>query len=137
MKNKTLILAIMLSLAAWPLCAQEKAFRVNYTPERIQLAEDTFRKLVAACTGSNALNLQSDFIDSMELIRDHPELRTAILENYIFDYCNVDDSFKTEENILAQKFEGKSYYTLRERPEWNEIGKQYEEKRKTIEENFI
>lgn len=130
MKNKTLILAILLSLVAWPLCAQEKAFRVNYTPERIRLAEDTFRELAAACTGSNALNLQSDFIDSMEL-------RTAIIENYIFDYCNIDDSFKTEENILAQKYEGKSYYTLRERPEWNEIGKQYEEKRKTIEENFI
>jgi len=131
MIKKINTILLFFGLAAGTLFAQDK-FPVNYSPERIKLAEDTFKELASICTGSNALNLQSDFIDSMDLIKDHPELRTAILENYIFDYCNVDDSFKTEENIQAQKFEGKSYYTLRERPEWNEIGKKYAEKRLNI-----
>lgn len=123
----------VLGLAAGSVLAQDIKFPTNYIPGREKLAETVFKELAGLCTGSNALNLASDYIDSMDAIKDHPELRTAILENYIFDYCNVGDTLKTRENIQAQEFEGKSYYTLRFREEWDELGKKYTELRLALE----
>lgn len=123
----------VLGLAAGSVLAQDIKFPTNYTPGREKLAESIFEELTVLCTGSNALCLASDYIDSMDAIKDHPELRTAIIENYIFDYCNVGDNLKTQENIQAQEFEGKSYYTLRFREEWDELGKKYTELRLALE----
>ena len=133
MLKRFFTLIAVLGLAAGTALAQDIKFSTNYAPGREKLAESVFKELSGLCTGSNALNLTSDFIDSMDAIKDHPELRTAILENYIFDYCNVEDALKTEENIKAQEFEGKSYYTLRFREEWGELGKKYTELRLALE----
>lgn len=111
--------------------------KTNYAPGRDELAEKTFKELVDLCTGSNALNLASDYADAMKAIEEYPELKTAVLENILFDYCKVPDSFKTEENKRAAELDGKSWYTLRERPEWNTLGEKYIKQRQEIENKKI
>lgn len=124
------ILPILLCLCCVSALAQQS---VSYAPGREKLAEETFQKLAKTVTGSNMLNLASDYADCMKAIEAQPELRTAVLENILFDYCNVPNELKTEENRVAFGICAKSYYTLRERPEWDAIGAEYVEARKEIE----
>lgn len=130
---KKTILFLLLGLCCVTAFAQKD---VSYAPGREKLAEETFQKLVNIVTGSNMLNLASDYADCMKAIEAQPELRTAVLENILFDYCNVPDELKTEENRVAFEICAKSYYTLRERPEWNTIGAEYVEARKVIEKQI-
>ena len=101
----------------------------DYAARRQALAEQTFKELVELCGGSDQLNLASDYVACERAIEGRKDLRAAMLENILFDYCNVPDSLKTEENRVALELCGMSYFTLREKEAWNELGVRYIEKR--------
>lgn len=127
---KKTILFLLLGLCCVTAFAQQD---VSYAPGREKLAEETFQKLAKIVNGSNMLSLASDYADCMKAIEGQPELKTAVIENIIFDYCNVPDELKTEENRVAFKICKMSYYTLQDRPEWDAIGVEYVEARRKIE----
>lgn len=101
----------------------------DYAARRLALAEQTFKELVELCGGSDQLNLASDYVACERAIEGRKDLRAAMLENILFDYCNVPDSLKTEENREAFELCDMSYFTLREKEAWNELGVRYIEKR--------
>jgi len=105
----------------------------DYAARRLSLAEETFQEIAAMCAGSDQFNLAADYVDCDRAVEARPDLRAAMLENIIFDYCNVSDSLKTDENREAWTLCGKSYFALRDRDAWNELGARYVEKRQELE----
>ena len=130
---KKAILLLTLALLAGTAFAQDQ-FSANYAPGREQLAEDTFKQLVEISSGYDQLNMAADLASCTKAIEDYPELRAALLENFIFAYCHVPESLKTEENILVNKLDGKRFYTVRSNEKWNELGAVYYTKRLEVEE---
>jgi hypothetical protein len=106
--KKALILLAALALMAGSAFAQNKS-GARYAPGREKLAEETFKQLVAISSGYDQLNLATDLAASQKAIEEYPELRAAMLENFIFAYCHVDDSLKTAENLLVNKLDGMSF----------------------------
>lgn len=135
MLKKIILLTAFLVLVAGSAFAQEKSV-ARYAPGREQLAEDTFRQLVQMSSNYDQLNMAADLATCEKAIKDHPELFTAMLENFIFAYCHVPDSLKTPENLLVNKLDGKSYYTLRSDEKWDELGAVYSEKRMAIRKEY-
>jgi len=117
------LLAVLLT-ASVLLFAQDKP-KANYAPGREQLAEKTFRELVPMIGGISALALAGDLEDCMKAIADYPDLKTAVYENIIFDFCNIADSLKTDENRRAESLAGISYFTLKNNDDWNALGERY------------
>ena len=105
----------------------------NYAPGREKLAEDTFRKLVDIAPLLDKMNLAGDLAIGDRVIEDHPTLRTALLENLFFDYCNISDSLKTVENVRVTNFMDRHRFTNRHFPEWDELGRLYAAQRASIE----
>lgn len=133
--KKTFTLIASLFLLAGTAFAQDK-IAANYAPGREQLAEDTFKQLIEISSGYDQLNLAVDLSSSQKAIEQYPELRAALLENFIFDYCHVPDSLKTAENLLVNKLDGKSYYTVRTNEKWIQLGQVYFEKRMAIRKEY-
>lgn len=133
--KKALILLASLALMAGTALAQDKS-NARYAPGREKLAEETFKQLVAISSGYDQLNLATDLAASQRAIENYPELRAAMLENFIFAYCHVPDSLKTSENLLVNKLDGKSYYTARSNEKWNELGEAYTAKRREIRREY-
>ncbi|MBO7575308.1 MAG: hypothetical protein J6S99_05830 [Bacteroidales bacterium] len=133
--KKALILLAALALMAGSAFAQNKS-GARYAPGREKLAEETFKQLVAISSGYDQLNLATDLAASQKAIEEYPELRAAMLENYIFAYCHVDDSLKTAENLLVNKLDGMSFYTARSNEKWNELGEVYTAKRREIRREY-
>lgn len=133
--KKALILLASLTLMATGAFAQNKTV-ARYAPGREKLAEDTFKQLVAISSGYDQLNLATDLAASQKAIEEFPELRAAMLENFIFAYCQVPDSLKTAENILVNKLDGKSFYTARSNEKWNELGEVYSAKLREIRREY-
>lgn len=131
MFKKTLTLLFSLVILAGTVSAQDRAAR--YAPGREQLAEDTFKQLVEISSGYDQLNMAADLAACTKAIEDYPDLRAALLENFIFAYCHVPDSLKTEENFLVNKLDGKRFYAARSNAKWNELGEIYLAKRMEIE----
>ena len=133
--KKALILIASLALMAGSALAQNP-HAPRYAPGREKLAEETFKQLVAISSGYDQLNLATDLASSQKAIEAYPELRAAMLENFIFAYCQVPDSLKTAENILVNQLDGKSYYTARTNAKWNELGEAYCAKRREIRKEY-
>lgn len=133
--KKALILLASLTLMAGSAFAQAKT-NARYAPGREKLAEETFKQLVAISSGYDQLNLATDLAASQKAIEDYPELRAAMLENFIFAYCQVPDSLKTAENLLVNQLDGKSFYTARSNEKWNELGEVYTAKRREIRREY-
>ena len=133
--KKALILLAALALMAGSALAQNKS-GARYAPGREKLAEETFKQLVAISSGYDQLNLATDLAASQKAIEEYPELRAAMLENFIFAYCHVDDSLKTAENLLVNKLDGMSFYTARSNEKWNELGEVYTAKRREIRREY-
>jgi len=133
--KKVLILLAALALMAGSAFAQNKS-GARYAPGREKLAEETFKQLVAISSGYDQLNLATDLAASQKAIEEYPELRAAMLENFIFAYCHVDDSLKTAENLLVNKLDGMSFYTARSNEKWNELGEVYTAKRREIRREY-
>ena len=128
---KKAILLLTLALLAGTAFAQDQ-FSANYAPGREQLAEDTFKQLGEISSGYDQLNMAADLAACTKAIEDYPDLRAALLENFIFAYCHVPDSLKTEENFLVNKLDGKRFYAARSNEKWNELGEVYLAKRMEI-----
>ena len=105
----------------------------SYAPGREQLAEDTFKQLVEISSSYDQLNMAADLAACTKAIEDYPDLRAALLENFIFAYCHVPDSLKTEENFLVNKLDGKRFYAARSNEKWNQLGEVYLAKRMEME----
>ena len=133
--KKALILLAALALMAGSAFAQNKS-GARYAPGREKLAEETFKQLVAISSGYDQLNLATDLAASQKAIEEYPELRAAMLENFIVAYCHVDDSLKTAENLLVNKLDGMSFYTARSNEKWNELGEVYTAKRREIRREY-
>ncbi|GEM_PF-3910043 len=131
MLKKVLTLSASLVLLAGSLLAQDRT-AARYAPGREQLAEDTFKQLVEISSGYDQLNMAADLAACTKAIEDYPELRAALLENFIFAYCHVPDSLKTEENFLVNKLDGKRFYAARSNEKWTELGEAYLAKRMEI-----
>ncbi len=133
MFKKIIFSILVLALAATVTAAQDKPV-AKYAPGRAELAEEYINKLIEKCNGYHKLMLGGDLASSEKAIADYPDLYTAVLENYIFCYCRVPDSLKTEENHRVWALEKKTVpYTTHSFPEWDELGKAYTEKRLEIE----
>ena len=130
MLKKALTITATLLLLAGSLFAQNRTAR--YAPGREQLAEDTFKQLVEMSSSYDQLNMAADLAACTKAIEDYPDLRAALLENFIFAYCHVPDSLKTEENFLVNKLDGKRFYAARSNDKWNELGEIYLAKRMEI-----
>ena len=128
MIKKATTFFVTLVLLAGSVLAQDKC-NARYAPGREQLAEDTFKQLVEISSGYDQLNMAADLAACSKAIEDYPELRAALLENFIFAYCHVPDSLKTEENLLVNKLDGKRFYAARFNDKWNELGEVYLAKR--------
>ena len=109
----------------------------NYAPGRERLAEDTFRKLVDMAPLLDKMNLAGDLAIGDRVIEDHWHLRTALLENLFFDYCNISDTLKTVENFRVTNFMQRHRFTNRHFTEWDELGKFYTAQRAAIENSGI
>ena len=131
MLKKILTFSASMILLAGSLLAQDRA-PARYAPGREQLAEDTFKQLVEISSGYDQLNMAADLAACTKAIEDYPDLRAALLENFIFAYCHVPDSLKTEENFLVNKLDGKRFYAARSNEKWNELGEIYLAKRMEI-----
>lgn len=131
MLKKALTFSASLLLLAGTLLAQDRT-AARYAPGREQLAEDTFKQLVEISSGYDQLNMAADLAACTKAIEDYPELRAALLENFIFAYCHVPDSLKTEENFLVNKLDGKRFYAARSNEKWTELGEVYLAKRMEI-----
>ena len=123
---------LVLAAAAVGTAAQEKS-PSNYVPGREDLAVTTFQKLVDISSSLDMLNLAVDLSNGGKIVEDHPYLLTAVLENIIFDYCNVSDSLMSPENLRVKSLLGTKYYTLRSFPEWDELGRLYSGQRTVLE----
>ena len=130
MLKKALTITATLLLLAGSLFAQNRTAR--YAPGREQLAEDTFKQLVEMSSSYDQLNMAADLAACTKAIEDYPDLRAALLENFIFAYCHVPDSLKTEENLLVNQLDGKRFYAARSNEKWNELGEVYLAKRMEI-----
>lgn len=131
MLKKVLTFSASMILLAGSLLAQDRS-PARYAPGREQLAEDTFKQLVEISSGYDQLNMAADLAACTKAIEDYPDLRAALLENFIFAYCHVPDSLKTEENFLVNKLDGKRFYAARSNEKWNELGEIYLAKRMEI-----
>ena len=131
MLKKVLTFSASLFLLAGSLLAQDRS-AARYVPGREQLAEDTFKQLVEISSGYDQLNMAADLAACTKAIEEYPDLRAALLENFIFAYCHVPDSLKTEENFLVNKLDGKRFYAARSNEKWNELGEIYLAKRMEI-----
>lgn len=131
MLKKVLTFSASMILLVGSLLAQDRA-PARYAPGREQLAEDTFKQLVEISSGYDQLNMAADLAACTKAIEDYPDLRAALLENFIFAYCHVPDSLKTEENFLVNKLDGKRFYAARSNEKWNELGEIYLAKRMEI-----
>ena len=131
MLKKVLTFSAYLFLLAGSLLAQDRS-AARYAPGREQLAEDTFKQLVEISSGYDQLNMAADLAACTKAIEEYPDLRAALLENFIFAYCHVPDSLKTEENFLVNKLDGKRFYAARSNEKWNELGEIYLAKRMEI-----
>lgn len=105
----------------------------NYAPGREALANDTFRELVEMCPLLDKMNLAGDLAIGDRLIENLPHLRTALLENLIFDYCNISDSLKTVENFRVGNIFQRSSFTNKSTLQWNELGQLYATRRAGLE----
>lgn len=123
---------LVFAAAAGSAAAQEKS-PSNYVPGRELLAEETFQQLVDMSSTLDMMNLAVDVSYGERLIEDHPDLWTAVLENVIFDYCNISDSLMTLENYRVKHFLGIKRYTRRSFPEWDELGRLYSARRTVLE----
>ena len=124
------ILTTVLALTAGTVSAQEKT---PYQTEREALIEENFFTLVEMCSLLDQMNLAGDLAYGDNLIEGHNGLRTALLENLFFDYCNVSDSLKTVENFRITTFVRRNTFTFSSRPEWDALGRIYTERRTRIE----
>lgn len=131
MIKKATLLLVTLVLAAGSAIAQDRS-AARYASGREQLAEDTFKQLVEISSGYDQLNMAADLAACTKAIEDYPDLRAALLENFIFAYCHVPDSLKTEENFLVNKLDGKRFYAARSNEKWTELGEVYLAKRMEI-----
>lgn len=131
-KKHLIILAALLAAVPALVSAQDKP-KVNYAPGREALATETFQHLVNMSGILHQMNLAADLSMSEKKAEAYPELRAAILENILFDYCNVDDSLKTDENRRVTELDGRSSYTSYSLPEWDALGREYTDKRLAIE----
>jgi hypothetical protein len=99
----------------------------------------TFKKVSVAVCALSAFALAQNVLDNGDLaygdnlIEGHNGLRTALLENLFFDYCNVSDSLKTVENFRITTFVRRNTFTFSSRPEWDALGRIYTERRTRIE----
>lgn len=100
---------------------------------REQLAVDSFQRLVDMSSLLDQINLAADLTCSETDIEGHPDLWTPLVENILFDYCNVSDSLKTVENFRATHFDQRKHYTLRSSPQWDELGRLYARQRAELE----
>lgn len=133
MSKKILLSGILLAaLTGGAIHAQERA-HTDYAPGRAELAEQTFQELVKITGGITALEIASNLEDCKQAIKNEPDLLTAVYENIIFDFCNIPDEMKTYENRRASELDRKTYFTLKERDDWNTLGKEYIQKRNEIE----
>lgn len=126
-------LLLLGTLAMTDVAAQNDGKEYSYSVKRMALAMKTFKELAAMCAGSDQYNLATDYLDCDKAVEGRDDLRAAMLENIIFDYCNVPDSLKTNENREAWELCGKSYFTLRERECWFELGRSYLDARLLLE----
>lgn len=127
-------IALMLLLAAVVVNASAQTKTPShYAPGRERLAEDTFRKLVDMAPLLDKMNLAGDLAIGDRVIEDHMHLRTALLENLLFDYCNISDTLKTVENYRVTNFMQRHRFTNRHFPEWDELGRLYTGQRATLE----
>lgn len=132
MIRKIAILLLLLAAAAGNAPAQVQSPSI-YAPGRERLANDTFRKLVDLAPLLDKMNLAGDLAIGDRILEDHPTLRTALLENLIFDYCNISDSLKTVENFRVTSFLQRHSFTFHSFPEWNELGRLYAGERAALE----
>ena len=121
------ILTTVLALTAGTVSAQD------YEAERAALIEENFFTLVEMCSLLDQMNLAGDLAYGDNLIEGHTGLRTALLENLFFDYCNVSDSLKTVENFRITTFVRRNTFTFSSRPEWDALGRIYAERRTRLE----
>ncbi len=128
---KKVLLSVSLILLAGSLLAQDRT-AARYAPGREQLAEDTFKQLVEMSSSYDQLNMAADLAACTKAIEDYPDLRAALLENFIFAYCHVPDSLKTEENLLVNQLDGKRFYAARSNEKWTALGEVYLAKRMEI-----
>ena len=127
---------LVFAAAAGSAAAQEKS-PSNYVPGRELLAEETFQQLVDMSSTLDMMNLAVDVTYGEKLMDDHPDLWTAVLENVIFDYCNISDSLMTLENFRVKHFLGIKRYTRRSFPEWDELGRLYAARRAVLEDTEL
>ena len=123
---------LVFAAVAGSAAAQEKS-PSNYAPGREALAQETFQKLVDIASTLDLLNLAVDLSKGSNLAEDHPDLWTAVLENILFDYCNVSDDLLTVENYRVKNYFGIKHHTLRSFPEWDELGQNYTAQRIVLE----
>ena len=79
------------------------------------------------------MNLAGDLAIGDRVIEDHKYLRTALLENLLFDYCSISDTLKTVENYRVTHFMQRHRFTNRHFPEWEELGRLYTGQRAALE----
>ena len=132
MTRRTVLLFLFLAAAAFSAPAQVQT-PSNYAPGREQLAEDTFRKLVEMAPLLDKMNLAGDLATGDRIIEGHIHLRTALLENLLFDYCNISDSLKTVENHRVTHFIQRRRFTNHSSLQWNELGRSYALQRAALE----
>ena len=124
---------LVFAAAAWAAPAQEFSPTASASTRR-QLAEQTFQQLVDISPLLDQMNLAVDVTSGEHAIDGHPDLWAPLLENILFDYCNVSDSLKTIENFRVKSFDKVKRYTRHTHPEWDELGRSYAERRTRIEQ---
>ena len=130
--RKSFLLLCLFALAGLGAAAQGTP-AARYAVSRGLLAEETFKKLVEASSTLDQLNLAADLSASMRVTQEHPELRTAVIENCIFAYCCVSDNLKTEANRRVVELDGERHYTYQITEAWAAVGQEYTEKRLELE----
>lgn len=132
MIKRTAVFFFCLLAAAYIAPAQVKS-PSNYAPGREALASDTFKELVEMSSLLDKMNLAHDLASGDRLIAGHAGMRTALLENIIFAYCDVSDSLKTVENLRVSHLIQRQHYSHYASAEWEALGRNYAAARAAIE----